>query len=182
MGTDLITKRPRGAPARLYEPDIAEEICVLIACSDKGLQAILASDERFPSLPTVMKWLNSNADFAQAYARAKELQADYLADQMLEIADETNGDAELAYNKDGSVYARMNGHNVQRSKLMVEQRRWHASKLNPRRYGDKLDVTSGGEALPAMPAVMIDARVQTIMLLAQQRQREAEEAAKLLEE
>jgi hypothetical protein len=182
MATQAIEKRGRGRPPIPYDHEIAMEICEIIACSDKSLQAILASDERFPTLHTAMRWLNSNADFSSTYARAKELQADFLADQMLEIADETNGDAVLCYDKEGKPFAKMDGHNVQRSKLMVEQRRWHASKLNPRRYGDKLDVTSGGEALPAMPPVMIDARVQTIMLLAEQRRRQEEEARNLLEE
>lgn len=163
MGTDLITKRPRGAPAWLYDADIAEEICVRVASCSLSITTILASDTRFPSLSTVTKWLNSNADFAQAYARAKQFQADLLGEDILDIADDN----------------KLQAHD---KRVRIDARRWLMSKLNAPKYGDKLDVTSGGEALPAMPAVMIDARVQTIMLLAQQRQREAEEAAKLLEE
>jgi hypothetical protein len=163
MGTDLITRRPRGAPAREYDPEIAEEICMRIASSSLSIVTILKSEKAFPCLATVTKWLNSNADFANAYARAKSFQADLLGEDILDIAD----DKELeAHDK----------------RIRIDARRWLMSKLKPRVYGDKLDVTSGGEALPAMPPVMIDARVQTIMLLAEQRRRQEEEARNLLEE
>jgi hypothetical protein len=163
MGTDLLTKRPRGRPVFAYDAEIAEEICVQVASSSLSITTILASDTRFPSIATVTKWLNSNADFAQAYARAKTFQADLLGEDILDIAD---NETLQAHDK----------------RVRIDARRWLMSKLNAPKYGDKLDVTSGGEALPAMPAVMIDARVQTIMLLADQRRRIEEEASKLLEE
>jgi hypothetical protein len=163
MGTDLLTKRPRGAPAWEYDPEIAEEICIRIASSSQSIITILASEKGFPGLSTVTKWLNSNADFSNAYARAKQFQADLLGEDILDIADS----AELeAHDK----------------RIRIDARRWLMSKLKPKVYGDKLDVTSGGEPLPAVSPVQIDARVQTIMLLASERQRLAEEARSLLEE
>ncbi len=49
-------------------------------------------------------------------------------------------------------------------------RRWYLSKLRHKTFGDKLDVTSGGEALAA-PSHQIDARVQSIIMQAQARKR-----------
>lgn len=163
MGTQIIEQRGAGRPFLDYDPEIAEEICVMIASSSISVKAILLSEKRFPGLSTWMRWLNTNADCQQLYAQAKALQADLLGEDILEIADDP----------------KLEAHD---KRIRVDARKFLMSKLNSRKYGDKLDVTSGGEALPAMPAVMIDARVQTIMLLADQRRREAEEAAKLLEE
>lgn len=163
MATQIETKRPVGAPAWEYDADIAEEICVEVACSSRSITTILASDKRFPSLPTVTKWLNSNADFANAYARAKQFQADLLGEDILDIAD---SDELEAHDK----------------RIRIDARRWLMSKLHSRKYGDKLDVTSGGEPLPAPSPVVIDARVQTLVMLATERRRVEEEAQRLLEE
>lgn len=53
-------------------------------------------------------------------------------------------------------------------RIQVDTLKWILSKLIPKTYGDKLDVTSDGAALAA-PAHQIDARVQSIIMQAQQR-------------
>lgn len=190
---DRSLTKPLGRPARPYDPEIAEIICLEIATSAKGLSRICkehaerddpadrASGLGFPSIDTVLKWLNSNADFSQAYSRAKELQADFLADEIIEISDDAGGDAVIRY-RGGKQVAEIDGTNVNRSRLMVDSRKWLAAKLRPKKYGDQLDVTSGGEPLPAPSSVAIDARVQTLMMLAQRRQQDAQEAQKLLDD
>jgi len=99
-----------------------------------------------------MAWLNRYPEFQEQYARAKQLQAELMAEDILELADDpstASGD-------------------VQRSKLQVETRKWLMSKLAPRKYGDRIDVTSAGEALP-LPSHQIDARVQSIVMQAHER-------------
>jgi hypothetical protein len=174
-----LTKPLGRPPSKPYDAEIAEEICIELMSSSVPLKDILASDARFPGLNTFYKWLYSNADFEKLYAQAKELRADFLADEVLAISDADEGDARLEYNAQGVPYAVIDGKNVQRSRLMADSRKWLASKLNARRYGDQLDLTSKGEALAApINAVAIDARVQSIMLLADERRR----GAKLLED
>lgn len=67
-------------------------------------------------------------------------------------------------------------------KVRIDARKWAASKFNPSAYGDKLDVTSKGEALAA-PSHMVDARVQSIVMQAAMRMAGAltDEAQGLLE-
>lgn len=69
-------------------------------------------------------WLQKNSDFAEKYARAREIQADRGVDEMLVIAD-TDPDAARARNR-------------------IDVRKWRASKLAAKRYGDKIQV--GGDA------------------------------------
>lgn len=182
-----------GRPPIPYSQEVAAEICVRVATSSLGMERIVSELRenppigadgqplKVPSFRVAFNWLSSNTDFQQAYARAKELQADYLAEETLELADNATGDAILAYDKAGNPYAKMDGNSVRRAELMVKARQWAASKLNARRYGDKMDVTSGGEPLPALAPLAIDQRVQSILTLAAARRREEEEARRLLE-
>lgn len=101
-----------------------------------------------------------------------------MAEEIIEIADNANGDATIAYNRDGTPYAKIDGEAIQRSKVRVDTRRWLMSTLCRHVFGDKLDVTSGGEPLPAPSPLVIDARVQTIMLAAASRR----DADRLLED
>ena len=70
----------------MYDPALAERLCLAIATSTKGLRAI-CSKPGFPSRTTVYKWLAEIPDFANRYARAKEFQAQILFDQIIDIAD-----------------------------------------------------------------------------------------------
>ena len=72
-------------------------------------------------------------DFCDKYARARERQADFMAAQTVDIADDTSKDNSFA----GSVA-------VARSRLRIDARKWLASKLAPKKYGDKIDATLQG--------------------------------------
>jgi hypothetical protein len=150
----------RGPKPIPYDPEIVAKVCEQVASGSRSLVTILSETPGAPSYSTWLKWLNSNDEMAMLYARAKEHQADFLAEQVIDIVD----DAKLAPHD---------------KRVRFEGRKWVASKLNPRRYGDSIDVTSGGAPLPAaqLNQVTIDQRVQTIMLLAQARK----EADSLLE-
>ena len=103
-----------------------------------------------PDVRTVYYWLSTNEPFSHQYARAKEDQADFLFEEILEIADESNADYAIEQTDNGPKVV-FSGENVQRSKLKVEARKWAASKLKPKKYGDRLDMNHSGEIrLPAI--------------------------------
>ena len=104
-------------------PSVQDEICEWIA-SGKSLRAYCRIDGK-PSLSTVMDWLNdeANEDFRIKYARARETQAEVLADELMEIADEDKGDALK----------------LQHDKMKIETRQWIAAKLLPKKYGNKIE-------------------------------------------
>jgi hypothetical protein len=119
----------------IYTPEIADVICEAIATNTLSLKAICAQ-EAMPSVATVTRWLKDNNDFRRQIDLAKELQADMLAAEILEIADDTSGDTILT--DDGIVD---NKDNINNRKLRVEARKWLTAKLNPRRYGSKPEIT-----------------------------------------
>ena len=91
-----------------------------------------------------MGWLWDNSPhrdvFLSKYTRAREQQAETLADQIISIADDDSEDAIFVEGKDGTgdtAFPKANREFIQRSHLRVEARKWIASKLLPKKYGDR---------------------------------------------
>lgn len=124
-----------------YTEELGDEICERLA-DGESLRRICLSDH-MPSKSAVFRWLAANEEFRNRYARAREAQADTMADEILDIADDGTND----YMETPEGGERYNGDAIQRSKLRVDARKWVAAKLKPKVYGDKIDVTSGGEKL-----------------------------------
>lgn len=110
-----------------YTDAVADAVLARLAAGET-LRAI-CRDDGFPPESTVREWaLDDREGFAARYARAREAGAHVMADDLLEIADQ-DGD-------------------VQRDRLRADTRKWLLSKILPRVFGDKLDLTSKGERLP----------------------------------
>lgn len=103
--------------------------------------------EGMPSARTVYRWLRENEDFRQQYTGAREEQADNMLWEILLISDDNSRDAAEIEIAPGVKVMQVDHDVIQRSKLRVDTRKWAMSKLAPKKYGDKLDLTSGGEKL-----------------------------------
>ena len=91
---------------------------VLSTMADSGIGLSQACKAHKCSTASVFRWIERSEDHRLRYARAREDQAEYLADQIIEIAD-TCEDANKA-------------------RLQIDARKWTAAKLRPKRYGDNL--------------------------------------------
>lgn len=128
------TKRKLGRPTD-YTKDMADKICEKIS-GGLSLRAICA-EAGMPARGTVYRWLIENADFQDQYTRARDKQADYFAEEIIEIAD--SAEAESAA--------------VAKAKLQIDARKWAASKIAPKKYGDKQEIdvkSSDGSMTPAV--------------------------------
>lgn len=142
-------KNKMGRPSK-YSPEIIDKLCDIIATSGDGLHKICASDNTLPSFRTIFEWLGNPEkypDFTHKYARAREAQADFLADEIIEISDDSSQD-EIFIHEDsdqeggeGKVKRVMNNEFVQRSRLRVDSRKWLMTKLAPKKYGEKQEIT-----------------------------------------
>ena len=101
-----------------YSAEIADLICERLS-EGESLRAICL-DGGMPNKATVFRWLATHQEFRDQYACAREAMADVLADEIVYIADGKHG-----------------GEDVSRDKLSVDARKWAASKLKPKVYGDK---------------------------------------------
>lgn len=89
----------------------------------------ICADKHVPDRVTIFRWLETDEDFAAKYARAREMQGDFMDELIYEVGRNTTPETATA----------------DRVKLLAFQ--WRAAKLRPKVYGDKLDLTSGGEKL-----------------------------------
>lgn len=131
-----------------YTQKIVDEIMSRVAMG-YSIRKTLAPDH-LPSIETHYRWLREKPEYYEHYTRAKEDQVDALAEDLLDIADDNSQDfIEDDYQGGRTPGYQFNSEHVQRAKLRIETRRWLMSKMKPRKYGDKLDVTSDGKELPA---------------------------------
>lgn len=149
---------------------IANDICIRLA-GGESLRGI-CRDEHMPDASTVFRWLASNSEkytnFREQYARAREVQADALVDEILEISDDGTNDWMERKGADGENLGwQLNGEHVQRSRLRVDSRKWFASKVLPKKYGDRvMQEISGpnGAPIPIVSDNLALARVVAFLL------------------
>lgn len=125
----------------IYSEELADKICDLIVESNSGLSTICKLDG-MPARSTVHRWMEEDKIFKDKYARAKEDQADRLAEEIISIADNDSDDL-AGISDTGKPIA--NNEFINRSRLKVDARKWVASKLKPKTWGDKTDVTTNGK-------------------------------------
>ena len=127
----------------IYNPDLAHDILCRLA-DGESLNSI-CRQKGMPSRPTVYGWVFDDVDgFSAKYARARDMQAHALADDVLGVADDGTNDW-MQRNDPNNPGWEANGEHVQRSRLRVDARKWAASKIMPKTYGDKIDHTIGGD-------------------------------------
>lgn len=116
-----------------FTDEAAFVICERLA-QGESLRKI-CSDENMPDKSTVMRWLSAKPEFRDQYARAREAQADYWAEEIVEISDDSSGDVIV---DEESGNSRQNSEFVARSRLRVDTRKWLMARMAPKKYGDKI--------------------------------------------
>lgn len=118
-----------GGRPTIFNGKVARTICERISHGE-SLRKITKEPE-MPAMSTVMKWLANKEmkGFIEQYEDACNTRAEMLFEEIEEIADDENKD-------------------VQRSRLRVDTRKWYLSKVLPKKFGDKLDLTTLGDKLP----------------------------------
>jgi hypothetical protein len=120
-----------------YSPELAASICERLA-DGESLKAICET-EGMPNKASVYLWLTKHPEFSDMYTRAREDQADTLADEIVAIADTPVLGIKTKMGKDGIETTE--GDMIEHRRLQVEARKWVAAKLKPKKYGDKTDTT-----------------------------------------
>jgi hypothetical protein len=120
----------------LYTDKLAKEICDKIASSSKGTKKLCVEHPHWPCQDTLFTWLKAYPEFSEQYAQAKICQIELLVDEILEISDDASQDQYT--NELGTLVA--NPPAIHRARLKVDTRKWLASKLVPKVYGNKIDI------------------------------------------
>jgi len=139
--TEVVVAPPKpkiGRPT-VFNQALATLICVRIA-EGKSLREIL-KEEGMPAQSSVYEWLIAHPSFAEMYTRAREDQADTLADEIIAIADEQPEIIAVTDKKTGALIEhKLDSAFLLWQKNRIDARKWTAMKLKPRKYGDRLQV------------------------------------------
>src|SRR4051794_21103502 len=101
-----------------YTRALADEICCRIS-SGESLRKVCRSDGMLTEA-TVRNWVRSNTDgFAARYNEARIMCVEAWSEEIIDIAERDDLDP-------------------QDKRIRIDTLKWLASKLNPRRYGDRL--------------------------------------------
>lgn len=127
-----VGRKPVWTPERKAET--FSRICQEISLGN-SLRSICAKPD-MPSVVSVREWINEDGELAKQYAHAREAQADFYADEIIEIAD-TETDP-------------------QRARVRIDARKWIASKMLPKVFGDKLtQELTGKDGAPLVPILNV---------------------------
>ena len=109
--------------------------------------ATICKQEEMPDKTTVYRWLQNYETFRNLYARAREDQADTLADEIIAIADEDPALVFDVQHLSGTEIevARVDSAAVNHQRLRVDARKWIAAKLKPKKYGEKTEIEHTGD-------------------------------------
>jgi hypothetical protein len=91
------------------------------------------------------KMLTSNEKYGKRYARSKDNQKFPMFEEIITISEEPVPMGEHGYDSAA----------VADKRLRIDARKWVISKIDPKKYGDKVDLTSDGERLQAPPTEIV---------------------------
>lgn len=140
-----------GGRPTVYTPELAERICKAVGSCTLGLKEICEDNPDFPCRDTINEWRYDHPRFSDMYRVAKQMQADLLAEEILEVSDKATNDWMERNDPDNPGWI-VNGEAIARSKLRVDTRKWIACKLLPKVYGDKKEVESNTKVEFVNPA------------------------------
>ena len=99
---------------------------------------------------TYLRWISENDQYEIHHSTAMQDRADSMFEDILKICDSTEDD--IIINEDGNPI--INHNVIQRDRLRIDARKWILAKMVPKKYGDKVDVTSGGKEISTAPTAI----------------------------
>lgn len=135
--------KPKIGRPTLYGPEMVDRICGLISTGHSLRQ--IENMDGMPDRHTILDWLQRHPEFPSRYARAMEMRTEYMADEMLEIADDGRNDWVERENDGGGTTRVVDYEHIARSRLRVDARKWLMAKMMPKKYGDRVVSEHVGE-------------------------------------
>lgn len=130
-----------------FTQEIANQICNRLA-GGESLRSI-TEDPTMPSRQTIYTWMNARPSFLDQYVRAREEQAESMADEIVAIADETPETAPVFDKEGNQLSIKLDSAYIQWQKNRIDARKWTAAKLRPKKYGERV-VHAGDDENPVV--------------------------------
>lgn len=165
-------KHPGGRPT-IYNEEMGIELCARMVGADNGKPRSLVSvcnDSDMPNFRTIMKWLANEKfpEFVHRYHEARKFRTEAIFEEMRDIArtpliGEVSVEKET---KDGTFMEKRMSDNVQRSDLMVKTAMWQLARMEPKKYGDKFEL-SGDQNNPISHKITVGTELAEVLTLEQ---------------
>jgi len=117
-----------------YNFNLCIEICDEVA-NGFNIKTVLASKQSYPSFQTWCNWKREHTQLFDLYTRSIQDKAESVDEEIDLIMSEV---------KSGDIDAPT-------GRLLIDTLKWKASKYYPKMFGDKTDITSGGEKIQSAP-------------------------------
>lgn len=149
-------EKSAGGRPTICSVELINKICMRIM-QGESVNSICKDDD-MPCKATVCLWLSKAFDkepdelhvlFLDKYNNARQVQAEFGADEMKDISDDGSNDWMIKRTRSGEVTVLLDHEHVMRSKLRIETRRWNAERLLAKKYGPNMkhEIT-GKDAAP----------------------------------
>lgn len=142
---------------------VFDDICSRIEAGE-SLRSVLRS-ENMPSSQTFYKWIDEDENKSKQYARATTLRAEIIFDEMLEISD-TPIEGVVVETDDNGRIKEKKGDMLGHRRLQIDTRKWILARMNPKKYSDKLDLSSiDGSMTPKASNDLSKVSIETLLQL-----------------
>jgi len=134
---DITPETLLGRPPYKWTKQV-EDVFFMRISDGEPLKAV-CREPGMPSAPIVFQRLTSDPEFQSRYAHARAVQADMIADEVLEIADDGRNDWMERHGRDAEGWL-LNGEHTARSRLRIDARKWYLEKIAPKKYGNAMRI------------------------------------------
>jgi hypothetical protein len=122
-----------------FNQAIADAVCDML---EDGASLRKACESVGTTHSTIIHWTKENEAFLNQYTRAREVGYKLLADEIIDIADEK--EVQVRYDGEDTTLD-LSPTAIARNRLRVDTRKWMLSKMLPKIYGDKLELSGDKE-------------------------------------
>ncbi len=137
-----------------YTPELGDRICHLVAIHPIGYEHIQAMYPEIPKRQVVREWRKRFPEFNVKYLDAKRFQAELMVEDIDEMLPD---EIKIYFDKEGNE--RIDSPSAAMLIAKINNRKWMAARLAPRRFGDSLqteDVDKNKETKEEMLAIRAD--------------------------
>ena len=145
MTTKKNKGNPTGAKPFFWTQELEDDICLKVSTNSIGLEQLCKNNSHWPQVNLIYERRIKSKIFGDNFARAKSIQVDVHIEETLKISDYKYED--YVQGEHGFV-----GNNaaINRARLQIDTRKFYISKLAPKIYGDKMQVTQAPISLESI--------------------------------
>lgn len=120
-----------------YNFELCQDICFEVA-NGFNIKTVLASKQEYPDFSTWCRWRRENEELHNLYIKSIQDKAESV-------------DEEIDNIMDGLKYGT---YEPSVANVLIQTLKWKAAKYYPKMFGDKTDITSGGQKINTPPAIV----------------------------